>query len=98
MHKWTIPLHRSSLAAYCKEDGTELRPALFLTASWTLYGGMCYCYSTIMYLPNLLERSLCSTMANMLDYNIVVNKFELHFCSAQSPGAVEYADCISTMV
>ena len=29
-----------------KEDCTELRPALFLSASWTLYGGMCYCYST----------------------------------------------------
>ena len=29
-----------------KEDCTELQPALFLSASRTLYGGMRYCYST----------------------------------------------------
>ena len=51
VHKWAIPLHGPWLAAgkwvkHCKEDCTELWPALFLSASWTLYGGMCYCYST----------------------------------------------------
>ena len=37
-----------------KQDCTELQPALFLSASWTLYGGMCYCHSTSTCLAILL--------------------------------------------
>ena len=37
-----------------KEDCTELWPALFLSASWTLFGGMCYCYSTIICIDKIL--------------------------------------------
>ena len=47
---------------------------------------------------NLVEGNLRGVVVNVLDSDVVVNKFEFQSCFAQSVGAVEYTNYFSAEV